>query len=172
MAGLAAWPAVVTRALFGVALIALGAGLEPLTMMGLVGLPLLLVGGGLLTSAATGARGEADVPRWKNALGVLLEIGAGFGLLVSALYSASLAWKHQLGFQRPGTALYRVSAHEVIVAIVLWLVLPTLLTLGIRLRTQWEVSRLLGWWVLTLAAPLAAVLSFLVLAASGAPLSA
>jgi hypothetical protein len=154
----------------GIACIVLGAGLSHLPMLGLLGLPLVLGGGGVLTIAITRAREDDGMPRLRNAVGLLLEVPAGFGVMLCALYSTGLAWKYLLGIQRSGTGIYRVDAKDLAMAAMAWFLIPSFVTLGIYLRTGWDSVRLLGWWVLTFSSQPAAVLCFMVFASS-APLS-
>ena len=155
----------------GIACIALGSGASHLPMIGLVGLPLMLVGWLLLTSGLMRAGADGTTTRSRDVAGQILGAAGAFGVMVCAAYSTGLVWRYLLGAQRPGAAVYRVETGDVVLAVVAWFALPSLVALGMRLRTAWAAGRLLGWWVLVFSAQPAAVVVFLVVAA-GAPLSA
>jgi hypothetical protein len=159
-------------AAFGLACIVVGAPLSHGAMIGLLGLPLTLVGGAMLAVAAANAGEASDVPRGASFVGMLLSVFAAVGVAVAAHLSTGLSSKQRLGELRPTATIYDVDAADLALAAVAWLVLPSLLTLGLALRTRWPAGRLARWWLLTFSAQPAAMACFLVLAWAGMPLSA
>ena len=159
-------------ALMALACIVLGAATSHVPMVGLLGLPLALVGGALLAAVATSARGRRDRSVGTESVGMLLEVLGCVGLASSALMSSGLAWHREMGLRGPSATIHEIDELDLVLAAAAWLLLPTLIVAGLSLRTRWNPRLLVRWWLMTFAAQPAAVLLFLLLAATGAPLSA
>jgi hypothetical protein len=142
-------------ATIGVVCIVLGAALSP-GPLGFIGYFSTLVGGGILTIAVTRAREDEGTTRLNSAVGLLLEVPAGFAVAAFALISIGLAEEHRLG-------IHRSAATTEAMAAIAWLLLPSIITLGIYLRTGWPGGRLARWWLSSFIVQPAAVLCFMIL---------
>jgi hypothetical protein len=119
----------------GLACIALGAGLLLFTMIGLLGIGLLLVALGLVVAGAISIRG-ADVP-WLRAFAGLVLVLVAFILFVgSAAQTCMLSYRPQSNVVGPLDLLV-VGIGTMLGALVLGFAL--------RLRTSWSSRRVLVW---------------------------
>lgn len=155
----------------GLVLVAFGAGLAPVVMIGILGLLVVLVGLLLLVIGLTRIREDHGATQLRDGIGRALGILAGFAIAMSALESTSLVLQHKLA-ARHWPYSHELTPTILILAIALWLLVPSLAVGAIYLRTGWPRRRLAGWWFLIFSSQPAAVLIFIMFAASGAPLTA
>jgi len=129
-------------ALVGLVLTVGGAGLLPLTMIGLLGIPLTLIG---LVFCATTALGTAnrDILAWRRIAGVVIGIVGvillGFGCLLTSLSVAEYYLAAERGVPRS------VTTSEEWMTLFTWIVSPVLIALGTHLRSSTSGRFPLAW---------------------------
>lgn len=156
----------------GLILVVIGAGLAPVVMLGIIGLPAMFGGVVMFGVALDRVWENHGATRRTDALGHLLVILASLGIGASALQSTMVAAQYAIARNPRLPQVRPLPAGTLALTIVAWLLVPTFAAGAIFLRTGWRGRRLAVWWLLTFSAQPAAVLTFVAFAASGAPLTA
>lgn len=131
-----------TMLLSGFVCAALGAGLSQFVMIGLIGIALGGMALGVLFCAGSIANSTAILPWWQKLAGLLLYLAGVLGSLLIASYASNLAFNHTQG-GRPGMEIPQMS--EWIMAALLSVPVALLVSLGLRIRSQWSWSHCLIW---------------------------
>jgi hypothetical protein len=156
----------------GLILVVLGAGIAPVVMLGIIGLPAMIAGVVMFGVAVDRVWVDHGASRGTDALGHFLVILASLGIGASALQSTMVTANYAIARNPRLPQLRALPAGTLALTIAAWLLVPTIVAGAIFLRTGWRGHRLAVWWLLTFSAQPAAVLTFIAFAASGAPLTA
>lgn len=128
--------------------------------------PLALI---LLSNAVIRAR-DSSAPAGRQWAGIGLLLVGCVAILLVAFNACSLSYKLALHAQRPTSPVPNLRAW--VLNLGSWPIPALLLGTGLSLWTNWSPRRRLGWCVIILAVPLAALLLHRFLAVLGGPLTA